>query len=403
MFLRMTVAALALGVLCLFAAAVLAQTPERVPHLGEEGQKAYQNYLTLKSNRAFAISERGGYGTGFDLPTPEAAMRNAMPGCQRRDPGGSCKVYSLNGQVVWGKSEAEALRQVAGAQRPPADTSPEPAPPGDDSVPLTWSKARVYIPGHTPVLPNNAPVFRLMENPETAALLGTITPKATIIYLHGCNGFHSGNETDGRWLSRSGYLVIMPDSFARPGRPSHCAAGLLPPGMRRDPFMPASVERRMSEIRYALAQTQKLAAVDSQRLVLWGHSEGGKTAVWYPGNEFRAHVATGDDCSTANVPGMNTLKEKPVVVILFNTDSSIMTSRGRVQSCTRWSEGRNLKEVRYDGSAHWPGNYAEVRAEMLTFLCAQVGRVDDVKCKLDASTTPSRPAESNGSRPEDQG
>lgn len=256
---------------------------------------------------------------------------------------------------------------------------------------------------HTPVGANNAPVFRLMENPETATLLGTIQPKATIIYLHGCNGFHSGNETDGRWLSRSGYLVIMPDSFARPGRPSHCAAGLLPPGTRRDPFTPASVERRMSEVRYALAQTQKLAAVDKQRLVLWGHSEGGKTAVWYPGDEFRSHVATGDDCSNVAVPGMNTLKEKPVLVILFNLDTSIMMSRGRVQSCTRWSEGRNLKEVRYEGKAHWPGNYAEVRAEMLMFLCAQIGRIDDVKCRLDASTTPSRPADATGSRPEDQG
>jgi dienelactone hydrolase len=274
---------------------------------------------------------------------------------------------------------------------------------GEDSVPLTWSKARVYIPGHTPMGANNAPVYRSMDNPETTALLTKITPKATIIYLHGCNGFHSGNETDGRWLSRSGFLVIMPDSFARPGRPSHCAAGLLPAGTRRDAFTPASVERRIQEVRYALAQAESMAAVDKKRLILWGHSEGGKTAVWYPGDEFRAHVATGDDCSNVAVPGMNTLKGKPVLVILFNLDTSIMMSRGRVQSCTRWSEGRNLKEVRYEGKAHWPGNYAEVRAEMLSFLCAQVGRIDDVKCKLDASTTPSRPADATGSRPEDQG
>lgn len=275
--------------------------------------------------------------------------------------------------------------------------------PTDETVPLTWSKARVYIPGHTPMGPANVPVYRSMDNPETAALLGRITPKATIIYLHGCNGFHSGNETDGRWLSRSGFLVIMPDSFARPGRPSHCNAGLLPPGTRRDPFTPASVERRISEARYALAQAESIPAIDKKRLILWGHSEGGKTAVWYPGDEFRAHVATGDDCSNVAVPGMNTLKEKPILVILFSLDTSIMLSRGRVQSCTRWSEGRNLKELRYEGKAHWPGNYAEVRAEMLTFLCAQIGRTDDIKCKLDASTTPSKPADATGSRPEDQG
>jgi hypothetical protein len=103
---RVTIAALAVGLLCLAAAAVFAQTPERVPHLGSDGQTAYRNYLTLKPHRAFAISEGGGYGIGLDSATIEAAAQNAAGACQRRDPSGTCKPYAFDGHVVWGMPEA---------------------------------------------------------------------------------------------------------------------------------------------------------------------------------------------------------------------------------------------------------------------------------------------------------
>jgi len=109
---RLTVAALAIALVCLAAVAVFAQTPERVPHLGSEGQAAYRNHLTLKPHRAFVISESGGYGTGFNSATLESAIQNAMGPCQRRDPNGICKPYALDGHVVWGMPE-EPVRAAA--------------------------------------------------------------------------------------------------------------------------------------------------------------------------------------------------------------------------------------------------------------------------------------------------
>jgi CubicO group peptidase (beta-lactamase class C family) len=35
-------------------------------------------------------------------------MQTALPGCKRRDPHGTCKIYSLNGATVWGR-DAEAI------------------------------------------------------------------------------------------------------------------------------------------------------------------------------------------------------------------------------------------------------------------------------------------------------
>jgi CubicO group peptidase (beta-lactamase class C family) len=105
-------ALVALALFCQIAATA-AQTPERVPHVKAEGQTSYHNYLTLKGHKAFAVSEGSGYGTGFGSATPEAAIQNALLSCKRRDPNGACKIYSLNGAVVWGQdAEAAGRAQI---------------------------------------------------------------------------------------------------------------------------------------------------------------------------------------------------------------------------------------------------------------------------------------------------
>lgn len=107
---------LAAGVLGLQFTAAVAQTPARVPHVNDEGQTSYRAYLALKGHKAFAISEGGGYGTGYDSPTPEAAIQNAIPGCRRRDPNGTCRIYALNDEVVWGRDPEEAGRAAVRAR-----------------------------------------------------------------------------------------------------------------------------------------------------------------------------------------------------------------------------------------------------------------------------------------------
>lgn len=107
-----SVAASTFGLFCLWSLTALGQTPGRVPYLGEEGQKAYITYQNLKPHRAFVISEGGGFGTGFDSATLDAAIQNATGPCKRRDPNGTCKPYALDGHVVWGMPE-EPLRAAA--------------------------------------------------------------------------------------------------------------------------------------------------------------------------------------------------------------------------------------------------------------------------------------------------
>ncbi|MBS36479.1 MAG: hypothetical protein CMO26_11200 [Thiotrichales bacterium] len=50
-----------------------------------------------------------------------------------------------------------------------------------------------------------------------------VKPRTVIIYLHGCDGHDlDTNAVLWRRLARLGYLTVMPDSFARPGRLSVC-------------------------------------------------------------------------------------------------------------------------------------------------------------------------------------
>jgi pimeloyl-ACP methyl ester carboxylesterase len=109
---RSTIAALALGLLCLCAAAAFAQAPERVPHINDEGQRAYRTYLNQGFRRAFVISENGAYGSAWGNSDIEVSLKNATESCQRRDPKGPCKPYSVDGYVVWGKDYKDLLRYV---------------------------------------------------------------------------------------------------------------------------------------------------------------------------------------------------------------------------------------------------------------------------------------------------
>jgi len=115
MFSRLTIAVLVLGILCLCAAA-FAQAPQRVPHINDEGQRSYRSYLVQGFHRVFAISEGGGYGSGWGFRDIEEATKTAVGNCQRRDPNGACKPYSVDGYVVWGK-DAKDLPRYADAPK----------------------------------------------------------------------------------------------------------------------------------------------------------------------------------------------------------------------------------------------------------------------------------------------
>lgn len=132
---RAVVAAVSLAA----AAPCLAQ--ERVPHINDEGQRSYRNYLNQGFHRVFAISENGGYGAGWGSSALDGAMKIAMENCQKRDAKGPCKPYSVNGYIAWGK-DPNSLPRYAEAPKLgrfiPSDYTPVQGPQKAKGL-VVWS------------------------------------------------------------------------------------------------------------------------------------------------------------------------------------------------------------------------------------------------------------------------
>ena len=124
-----------------------AAADDSVPFIGADGQRSHQRYLDEGFHRVFAISEHGGYGAGWGNWTIEGAEKTALANCAKRDPTGPCRIYAVDGYVVWGKDPA-ALPRYADAPKlglfVPSDYTPVRGPHAAAGL-IVWSHG--YLAG----------------------------------------------------------------------------------------------------------------------------------------------------------------------------------------------------------------------------------------------------------------
>ncbi|MES2760172.1 MAG: CocE/NonD family hydrolase [Pseudomonadota bacterium] len=70
---------------------------DAVPFMGEHGRRAYREYLSKMSPRAFAVSPNGAWCWAEEGEDPD---RRALATCEKKG-GQPCKLYSVDEQVVW--------------------------------------------------------------------------------------------------------------------------------------------------------------------------------------------------------------------------------------------------------------------------------------------------------------
>jgi poly(3-hydroxybutyrate) depolymerase len=75
-------------------------------------------------------------------------------------------------------------------------------------IEIAWEKAKVYTPTDS--------------NLTTTSELELNGSHPALIYLHGCTGITGHDISWAKLGSSKGFLVIMPDSMARPNRESNC-------------------------------------------------------------------------------------------------------------------------------------------------------------------------------------
>lgn len=115
--------------------------------------------------------------------------------------------------------------------------------------------------------------------------------KATVVYLHGCSGINTLSLKTADLLAAAGYLVFLPDGFARRHKPVSCVAREHKGSLHRD-----VLGWRHAEADYALKQAKTLRAVDPARIFLIGLSEGAIAIATYVGEALTGRVIEGWTC-----------------------------------------------------------------------------------------------------------
>lgn len=92
---------------------------DAIPYLGDRGREKYREWLAKPTPRAFAVATDGHFGYAWSLKPsdetlPSDPSERALLGCERLAKQ-ACKLYAVNGAVVWVKDAANASLTSAGS------------------------------------------------------------------------------------------------------------------------------------------------------------------------------------------------------------------------------------------------------------------------------------------------
>jgi dienelactone hydrolase len=221
-------------------------------------------------------------------------------------------------------------------------------------VELSFEKSLVLVPG--------------IEKAQTIDTIKLDKPYPVVIYLHGCTGIAEWHDAGwGRALAQEGFVFIVLDSFARPGRLSNCD----PNRKTGSNAFPRAHEYRQQEISYAYDRLQQLSWVDKKNMFLMGHSEGGTAVAIYPKTGFRGHIISAWTCTfrgEATLDGIKSNKEIPILVVAASRDVWRAGNRWTDGKCSDRAEGYKLKQIDLDGTIHATLNYPEAKPAVIGFV-----------------------------------
>lgn len=114
---------------------------EAVPFLSENGRRAYADYLTKMTPRAFAVSPSGAWTWAEEGEAPDA---RALATCSAKSTE-PCKLYSIDDYIVWNGNRVEAAEK--------ASMTASIAAPADANAPgaVGSTGAREGVPAASPV------------------------------------------------------------------------------------------------------------------------------------------------------------------------------------------------------------------------------------------------------------
>jgi dienelactone hydrolase len=134
--------------------------------------------------------------------------------------------------------------------------------------------------------------------------------RGAVVYMHGCSGVNQLSVKTADMLAGEGYIVFVPDSFARANKPMSCDPLRYLGGLHRE-----VLDWRHAEADHALKQAKALPSVDPSKLFLMGLSEGGITTATYVGEPVAGRIIEGWTCH-AGWPEYRGLHAPPTAPLL---------------------------------------------------------------------------------------
>lgn len=221
------------------------------------------------------------------------------------------------------------------------------------NVALSWEKADVYVPDkYFTTRPGKVKVDK---------------PLPVVIYLHGCAGINP--DHDSRWgsfIKGLGYIAVLPDSMARPGRRPNCD-----PKNKKGGLFPQAHSMRLEEIRYAFEQVKKSAWADSSNVFLMGHSEGGIAAARNTLADFRGIIISGWTCtnlSRADFDGIFAPLETPILTLEWDRDAWYDFTAQQGSCAKKFGERKKVRQVLFSGTEHSTYDKREARDAVAQFI-----------------------------------
>ena len=223
----------------------------------------------------------------------------------------------------------------------------------DEMISASWKSAKVFVPG----LPESPVKFN--EVPE-----GT-KKHPVIIFLHGCGGINKPSVLWGKVLSKLGYIVVLPNSYAIPGRKVFCD---IKNKKTVGGAMGVEIKTlRANEVRVAKNEIIKMSWADDESIFLMGHSEGASGVVFTRDLDFRAIVASGYKCGKKNRRGKLPIRvdtQTPILFIYYKNDPWF-----DYDNCKEFVKTRdNVHVIELEGNTHQTSTNQIAREAVAKFL-----------------------------------
>ena len=221
-----------------------------------------------------------------------------------------------------------------------------------DGVERSWEKGVAYIPNQFfTKFPSNIPV----ENKFPV-----------VIFMHGCTGILNEERAWSNFISKIGFIVILPDSLARPGRLSNCN----PTTHKSTLAFPNADKFRQEEISFALSKINASSWADTENIFLMGFSEGGRASALSTHAGLKGKIISGWTCTHifGDWHGIGGSKDVPILAIAYLNDpwrgGAINQAR-----CVDQSEGFiNFTQVDLEGVGHSTFSNFKAKESVKAFL-----------------------------------